>query len=680
MGYRYAIHPAVGVARVGNSPDGFYLAPEATGGLPLACDPDGNETGGPVRTFKDGLGRIQRQAARFRVFRYDEAAPGAPEEVTLDTPGVSGMQWTVHLANKKAAWYDFVPLLGDVMLSPENTYAKQGVPLRNAGATDRRTLLIDPGPRTVDGRGRRAGFTREEAGDYPFVRFPPTPQQGHAIRTLGELRTDAAGRLLVLGAFGHAGGDTSISGFGGADTWHDDIADGPANCRLRLADGTVVDLQAWVVVGSPKFAPELVNLVTLDDIALDVAVRFQNLVPEMCRRAPGTAEYAPGTFRSDYVVDFERDIAPIIRRPLDYVWVANVPSMVAFAAPEFDPRDGSEANRPRREAYARYFRRPGWGPDSQRNDLFLQDAGGGGLFPLMPLNSGSNSVRTNPWIDKFLTLTDTQYFMLQQWAAGRFRVGPPRELPQVHALDRAALGNCVGSPMCPGIEVTWSTRNPNIYGAPYRILQAHDEGYYRSHGLDPARDETSGGGCEPGDLTKRMAIPWQADFFNCTAQFVNFTDPAVNKDENLVPVPPTYYAYWWPPQSPMYVVADPRTPGEQAAAGVMAGYQVYYQRGINTYAEIISGWSYLGFIVNSNTAPDGRAYPYFTESERSAEAFGVVDVAVGGPGNLISPQDQNFTPFWFLQPHRVRARALAAADPGADAGRPVLPAPRGDHR
>ncbi|MGF7181868.1 LodA/GoxA family CTQ-dependent oxidase [Tunturiibacter psychrotolerans] len=32
--------------------------------------------------------------------------------------------------------------------------------------------------------------------------------------------TDDAGRLLVLGGFGKSGGDTAITSFAGADTWH----------------------------------------------------------------------------------------------------------------------------------------------------------------------------------------------------------------------------------------------------------------------------------------------------------------------------------------------------------------------------------------------------------------------------------------------------------------------------
>ena len=45
------IHPSVGVARLGNSPEQFYLAPEQIGQLPFEADPFGNK-GGPVQHFK----------------------------------------------------------------------------------------------------------------------------------------------------------------------------------------------------------------------------------------------------------------------------------------------------------------------------------------------------------------------------------------------------------------------------------------------------------------------------------------------------------------------------------------------------------------------------------------------------------------------------------------------------
>ena len=56
---RAAIHPAIGIARVGNSPDGWFLGPEAPGPHPV-----------PPGGFKDDQCRVKRQAARF-FFRHE---------------------------------------------------------------------------------------------------------------------------------------------------------------------------------------------------------------------------------------------------------------------------------------------------------------------------------------------------------------------------------------------------------------------------------------------------------------------------------------------------------------------------------------------------------------------------------------------------------------------------------
>src|SRR5262245_53809113 len=53
----YRIYPSIGIARVGNSKDGFFLGPEAPGVVPE----------GPFR----GADGIKPQGARFRIYRVD---------------------------------------------------------------------------------------------------------------------------------------------------------------------------------------------------------------------------------------------------------------------------------------------------------------------------------------------------------------------------------------------------------------------------------------------------------------------------------------------------------------------------------------------------------------------------------------------------------------------------------
>ncbi|MCP5251195.1 MAG: hypothetical protein H6939_05675 [Burkholderiales bacterium] len=121
----FKIHPAIGCARIGNSEE-FYLAPEQTGALPIECDAQGREitdpNGAPLRVsqFKESgnPGRIKRQAARFRIFVYDENQLDSRRELKIgdkyqfqlntSTTGpqlvegtVVDIAWTVHLANKK---------------------------------------------------------------------------------------------------------------------------------------------------------------------------------------------------------------------------------------------------------------------------------------------------------------------------------------------------------------------------------------------------------------------------------------------------------------------------------------------------------------------------------------------------------------------------------------------------
>ena len=724
---RYQIHPSVGVARLGNSPDSFYLQPDTIGGLPIECDENGNpkmSNGHPdhTRQFKDAKGRIRRQAAQFGIYAFDSADPSDPgTEVGLDDPRIESIEWTVHLANKKAVWYENDELNGNTTLatsSDANYYDPDTFRNWGDGVHDRlkrqRKFIIDPGPRTIAQSGQKVPVSRSNMppGYYKNAGFPPlnkqTPRVPYEINTLGELRMDNKGRLVLLGGLGHAGGEQPIATYTGQDSWFDDISDGPVTCRVKLKDrGEPIILKAWALVGSPKYAPELRNISTLSDVMFDVAVRYKNLIPQL---------YSKGSFNPLYAASYERDIAPILDRIGDYIWVANVPSMVAFSSPHFDTKNPSEANRHNRETFFSYFR------DSSGNEvspphqqLFVHN------IPAMPLNSGSNSVtgqsnKPGQLIDKFMGLTNTQYFLMGQWAAGKFTIGKPSPLPNaVHRLDEASVGNCVGHPMSPGIEVTWTLRNPVLYDEPYRIKHAHDEEWYKQHGLSTDGDESSGwyklqgltppsnivdqDGCEPGDLTKRMSPPWMSDFYQCSIEYVNFNDPSINVTNiTQIPPPPTYYTYWWPPQAPMFVITGPMTREEQNLAlvkswmakipvdldilvldeigknirgagmdtkvvnrgvkdlaGIPAGYSAYYARGSNNIGNLVIAWAYMGFIVNVNDTPELHEYPYFVEKERNHEKFVASAVAVGHPinqlaasGSYLTPTNY-FTPAWYLR-------------------------------
>ncbi|MBL4705302.1 MAG: CTQ-dependent lysine 6-oxidase LodA, partial [Flavobacteriales bacterium] len=507
--------------------------------------------------------------------------------------------------------------------------------------------------------------------DYKHASYPRDDvSAGTPIRTLGDLKTDSDGRLIVLGGYGNAGGNEPLTSYGGSDTWHDDISDGPVYCTITFKDKSdPIEVQAWIIVGSPDFAPEIVNISTLSDSMFDVAVQHFSLVPKM---------YNDGDFNTSYKVNYQRDILPIIQRISGYQWVANVQSMMAFTSNIFDFSDPSTKNKANRENYFSYFRKlddkSNGREDQSQQQLFKEN--GDDIFPMMPLNSGSNSV-SNETIVKFLALDNTQYFMLSQWANGSFENKPNYTPFPVSSMDQASVGNCVGLPMCPGIEVTWSLQNPKVYSSAYTIWdEKGPEGYNRT-GLTPSRDECDGGGCQPGDLTKRMACPWQADFFQCTVQLINFTNSSFNKalkvetehikierkwletgisytdDQLLVskpvnkPLPPTYYSYWWPPQSPWDVITGDLTLEDQQQSHLPAGQQMNYARGINSFTQMVEHWSALAFIRNNNAKDEG--FPYFTETERTNELFSYKEIGVGQvSGNGVD--DETTIPVFFIDP------------------------------
>ncbi len=586
----YEIFPAIGVARVGNAPESFCIGPERAGGLPTLPDATSGTFG--ASDFRDSEGRLRRQAARFRIWRC--AADAEPVEVTLDTEDVRQIRWTVHLANKKASWYRFLTLKGQHGYGPNH-------PLRNAelqSPDDRQRLIIDPGPRSISGRAvapvefSAATVPPGYQGGY----FPPATLKPNAIETLGALRTDSAGRLLVLGGFGHSGSvhePPALTDYANNDGWWDDVSDGPVRATVQLATGEVIEAKpAWVVVAPPAYAPQIGNLVTLHDTMFDTAVRHLGARPDIHENGfwkAGAEGYRPR---------FETEIRPIFERGAGYPWVVAIPP----APHTFDY--AKLANRsPDLDSARRFFLDILRGP-GEENAIKSHVS----PISMMPLLVGDDALGAEDdagallATSKYLRLTDTQYFFLQQWAAGHFESGAAPEPHPGQALTRAVLENCVGGTFSPGIEVGWIVRDPAIYSEPFRIHPKLPAPGPLGLGFDPV------GGLEPGDLTRYMAVPWQADFNDCSTE----------KIQGRI-------MWWWPAQRPISVyLAHKGGPDEATLPASGLGPRVPWIGSdddptaqdflqFSDHLEMVRKWDKLGFVLDIGE-PD---VPRFVEVART---------------------------------------------------------------
>lgn len=274
MGTVYKIHPAIGVARVGNHGSAFFIGPETPGSPGLETGAGGAETA--VTAYKED-GRVKRQAARFRVFSYDEDTSGNQTLVGEVGPDAH-VEWSVDLVNRKAAL--------DRVVGPAAR--------RNRTVADRESLVIrGPRPATVAGPDRK-----------------PVVVSGRFLGTevvLGEIQTDHDGRLVVLGGRGRSASvppGAPLTNFANNDRWYDDVSDGPVSATVTLPGEKPVAVheQAWVVVAPPDFAPAIDATVSLYDIA------FQSGVDK-------------GALAPDPRPSFVRHIRPMIERTVALRWV-----------------------------------------------------------------------------------------------------------------------------------------------------------------------------------------------------------------------------------------------------------------------------------------------------------------------------------------------------------------------
>lgn len=328
------------------------------------------------------------------------------------------------------------------------------------------------------------------------------------IVPLGEVRTDDDGHLLVLGGFGNSASPVSagISNFLDNSDWYDDISDGPvtATVRLHATDDTLTAVGAWVIVAPPKFAPQIDNIVTLYDRIFQMGV-------------------VQGWLSSPALPSYTNDIYPILQRTRDTKWVENVSGAHTWPDPVYDP--------------------------TQRVAIFGRLANPAG---------GSTSSQNMPLLYQ-ATLTAAQYQVMENWKNDNFSrdwAGPPTPPAQIspQGLDQAALENCVGAAFFPGIEAGGEASG--------LVVEAIIDPTKYIGNADPMR--LNHAVVSPGDLSRFMALPWQADFKACASR-------------------------WWPVPRPNSVTPE-GTSSPQA-----------WDRDVSNMFEMVSEWHSLGFVVRQGS-------------------------------------------------------------------------------
>jgi hypothetical protein len=245
--------------------------------------------------------------------------------------------------------------------------------------------------------------------------------------------------------------------------------------------------------------------------------------------------------------------------------------------------------------------------------------------------------------ERWSSLTELQYDRMAKWAEGIFKPGTRFESSEtIHSkLTRAALKWTTGAPLFPGIEMYWVAELSPTYNQkiPFRFHEA----------------------VNPGDLTKGLSLPWQADFYMCRTHWW----PHVRPDDIVT------QATW------MEAVALKETPAVPADSNNLTKRNQWHE-GLQTdpddervgITEMVKKWTKLGFITQVQLDP-----LIFVETERTLVREGVYTITNVGqnkgvgstssdnrkrPVEVVSPSQ-----IWhieYVQPLRKYSYRLVIAD------------------
>jgi len=609
---KLAIYPPIGISRVGNSKK-YFLAPEIPG-IPS----------NPVDGFKDGNRKIKKQAQRFRIYAFDKKGRVIKEI----TQGADKIIWSVQVANAKAAWFGFNNPLDMEKFAP-------ALPGKRRNdffvGKEREALEIAPEEVSISGISiNKEGVDERFKMDGTFWKYP-----NHKKVSLGDVRTDERGRLIVIPADGISNSamkQNPIDNFADNDGWYDDWADGYVKAKVTLSEGQEIEVEsALVVCCGPDFAPEVPPFITMYDVVRDVMVNGKKQPLE--KKPKGK-------------LSFKEEIFPFFKRLGLMEWTSAAANLRegwietkdflddAFIEQLADP---SAENKPLRDKVFSQFR----SPDDYKFYKEEKDYDENIKYkiPYM-LGSGVNyDFSPAHWF----TMPDLQYWILEQWNEGNFEndyniksiVDETKnfeDIPldqQPMALTRSALEPLSGGAFHPGVELTWPLRQQAIFSdtEPYRIKVGNRKHLYKQvehlgllltpeavfEGADRSKTRSGEsytyynlhenspiGPQNPGDLTRWLGLPWQPDAFSC--QMVLYDNDFPN-------------ATWWPALLPINVLPEyayeqlHRDDIDDEAKLKFFNDRVTWTRGVNgigyhvegSYMDglkrMVSLWTHMGFVI-----------------------------------------------------------------------------------
>ena len=576
--FEYRVHPAVGIARMGNSDTTYFLTSEIPW-VPLSPDQEvipgkanKRQGGGKIR---DTDGKMCKQGARFRVFCYEFADVGAksneqpPIKVWECVPNDYEIEWTVKVANLKASLDQTLPI------GPREKNEPNAVTLKTKTAADIDALKP---------------FTGKPAGRL----------------NLGSCFLGSNGRLVVLGSDGahqrlpNARGanevapETPRSLFWAG--WEDDEADGPVTAKVKPKASSLRSdkampqtdaVGAWVVVSMPDYGADTRPTTSLHDIGVNHAYS----------RAKAGKGYK---IDLKHLVTYYQQIAPLqfARYGVPYTIQYHRANRMPFIIPLYTAKNGLKS-------FMRNAKKTDKIKPESIWEAYTPGVWNGDPEPAPVYHATADPLDVK-WPDdmpylEYTSVTEIQQDALTAWAAGTLPAGSEKverstaAMYRPYHLDRAHMETMSGGSFFPGIEVSRQAHWPGTWLGRRGCCNNHYDVRVTNE-VDAAGKRT--GAATAGYMTKELANPWQADFVLCDGTYWPHSRP--------IQVMPSAAA---PATFKDWMRIGPAISGA-AAGGTLRSYRTV--TGNTTSKGLVDNWHHLGFVRWDS------ATNHLAETERNA--------------------------------------------------------------